>query len=336
MAKIKGITAANLLENYKFITIEPYENPNITTTWHAKTGCSGEPEASVDLPIAYTDQTGSNRFLTGLDDRAYKLKNLNEEEKKAKIDEIHSTIEFLKTNFMLDPKVLEADNFNFWGNPEMNIKVKRGEGLTFDIRGNYRDILKVFAIRNGGYPEIAGSYQEAASLTAIGKKVTHFLYQKEEVDDIKNSPKIEKAMLTTKFYNLYETSPETLFYVAVVLLPSSKSYGNRTTSTTLLTDLVNYIEGDEGTIKVNMKKRITEVRKVLDATAEEKMLKATVKIAEFLRIIKRDKEGDYSDIQTGELLGRTPEAVIEFLRNPIHLDIYQDIKNKVNEYWSKR
>jgi hypothetical protein len=334
MAKSKT-EVKNPLELTKYIVIEPYADPERYNGGFEKSGFSGEPTAPLNYEIASTNQTGSNRVLCGLDAHGVDvIKCKNEEERAAKVKLINDTLDYLEKKHKISREILDAQNIQFWKSPEMRLHLTRGQGTTLD-KDNWRHLCLYYAIKAGGIPEIAPSYEEAVKMAKMGAKVTHYLYVKEEVDAAKSSPIVERAMLITELGSVYQSDTDKLFYLAVNALPASKEFRFKTTPKALFAALIEYIEAKDDQ-KILIKKRLEEMNALLKMGIKELKLRAMVKMGEYLRYIRKPKDSEeYFDIQTGEPMGKNLKQVLDFLDNPINDKVYQYLEEKLKDYWSK-
>lgn len=283
--------------------------------------------------------SGNDRFITGLNEFAPELNKLSEEDKKAKVVQIRSTVASLEGSLAsnrIDPELknkdfwkqvkrLGPDNHDFWN----SISIAPSNDPIFLDPTEPEDIIKIFAIEAGGFPDIAPSL-EAAKISSKAPKF--YLDKLDETAKSNAIGSIEEARAKGILLRLYEEDLNKLLYVAKAIDVNSSQYKNKTPGAVLFGNMNAYIEGKSGTLKTLAS---TNFSKVVALDMETLKIRAIVKDATFYRLLTVRSGQIYEGYESETPLGYNIAEVVEFLKNPLNEAVLHRLKTKVEKYWAE-
>jgi len=322
----------------RVLAVRPYFDDAVTNMGLEKYGMVLFPGVYHEEPLACIDHNGIKRYVTGLNEFAPDVKVLPETEKKAKIGEIRKTIAILEKDlaanvidvkdddFWNKVKLLRPDNSEFWD----KIKIRCGNEPTFlDPKEPY-DMIRIIAVRNGGFSMISKSYEEARTRPVAPKfyldEAHHTASAKTEYKKIKN-----KAISTLD--RLFSEDMNKLFYICKVVDANSVQYIKSTPHDILYDNMDRYING-EG-IEKNMRRAALTFTETASMDMETLKIKSIIKDAAYYKLISLRGDGFMYHTDTSTLLGRNVPDVIEFLRNPINDSIFMSLLKKMDKEWNR-
>lgn len=209
------------------------------------------PGTAQEEQLAALERNGVVRYITGLDEFAPEVQNINDEElKEAVIRNIRTIVRDLEkklaTNVIKvdDPefwnkvKVLKPDNIDFFSKLTLRCS---NEPLFLKVKDDAFDLIKFMAIEAGGFDLVAKSYEDAQSRSVPPK-----WYLDKEVDTV--STRIEYKKLRNKaigiLEDLYSKNPTKLLYIAKVVDGHSAKYKNKTPLDVIYEQLDLFISGE--------------------------------------------------------------------------------------------
>lgn len=321
------------------IAIRPFFDPMVDNMGLQKYGLSLFDGAFHEESIACLEINGIKRYLTGLNEFAPEVKDLEPEEQEAKIKQIREVVAQLEKE--LAANVIKADDPDFWNKvkllrPDNNefwdkIKIRCGnEPVYLEPSKDPYDLIRLYTIEAGGFSIVAKSLEEARRMPVPPK---FYLDRLEETASIQTEVKKIRNKALAELQKLYDKNQNKLLYVAKVLDPNSAQYKKSTPNDVIYDNMDKYINGD----LVDKDKRKTGQR-FLDAAnldMETLKIRAVVKDSGYFKFISTKADGFIYHMKTGTMLGRTPSDVAEYLKNPLNEEILVDLQKAVEKYWNQ-
>lgn len=319
------------------VCIRPYFDPSVENMGLEKYNMSLFEGVFHEEQLACLEINGIKRYLTGLNEFAYELKDLDPEERDAKVKQIRSLVSQLEKElaanevqpedeqFWNKVKLLKPDNAEFWD----KIKVRcSNDPVHLDLKDPY-DLIRLCAIEAGGFSMIAKSLDDARRKPTPPK---FYLDKLEETASTNTEVKKLRNKAAAELQKLFDKNQNKLFYVAKVLDPLSTQYKKSTPNDIIYDNMDKYISGE----LVDKDKRKTAQR-FLDAAnmdMETLKIRAIIKDASYYKFIATKPDGFIYHMQSSSLMGRTPSDVAEYLKNPLNEEILADLTKKVEKYWN--
>lgn len=321
------------------IAIRPYFDPMVDNMGLQKYGLSLFDGAFHEESIACLEINGIKRYLTGLNEFAPDVKELDLEEQEAKVKQIREVVAQLEKE--LAANVIKADDPDFWNKvkllrPDNNefwdrIKIRCGNDPVYlEPSKDPYDLIRLYAIEAGGFSIVAKSLEEARRMPVPPK---FYLDKLEETASIQTEVKKIRNKALAELQKLYDKNQNKLLYIAKVLDPNSAQYKKSTPNDVIYDNMDKYINGD----LVDKDKRKTGQR-FLDAAGldmETLKIRAIVKDSAYFKFISTKADGFIYHMKTGTMLGRTPSDVAEYLKNPLNEEILVDLQKAVEKYWNQ-
>lgn len=321
------------------IAIRPFFDPVKTNMGLEKYQLSLFDGAYHEEQLACLEYNGIKRYLTGLNEFAPEIKNLDADEQAAKIKQIRIIVSQLEKELAAnvvnpdDPefwnkiKLLKPDNDEFWG----KIKIACGnEPLFLEPDKDPYDLIKLIAIENSGFSIVAKSFEDARKMSVPPKfyldKLESTISTKTEVKKLRN-----KAL--SELQKLFDKNTNKLFYVAKVVDTNSTQYKKSTPTDVLYDNMDKYINGE--TVDTNKKRTAERFLEVTSLDMETLKIRALVKDASFYKVIATRADGFIYHLDSSTMLGKTPNDVAEYLKNPLNEQLLVEIQNKVEKTWNK-
>ena len=289
--------------------------------------------------IACLEQNGIKRYVTGMNEFAPEIKNLEPEAREAAAKEIRKIVAQLEkelaTNIIEDindpdfwnkVKLLRPNNDEFWSKIVLRIG---NEPVFLNPAADPYDLIKLKAIESGGFTLVAKSL-EAARAMAVPPK---FYLDKYE-DSVASRTEVTKLRNKAKaaLQNLYDTNVNKLFYVCKVVDIDSAQYRKSTPNDIMYENMDRYIDG--GTVDRDKRKTAQRFLDVTEQDMETLMLRALVKDATYYKMIATKGDGFIYHMKSATNLGKNPTDIVEFLKNPLNEDILMDLQKSVEKYWN--
>lgn len=321
------------------IAIRPYVESGIDNMGLQKYNLSLFDGAFHEEPLTCLEVNGIARYLTGLNEFAPEIKAIaNEDDRKAKIKQIRATVSELEKQlasneikpddkeFWSKVKLLRSDNHEFWE----KIKVRcSNEPVYLEPETDPIDLIIINAIKAGGFSIVAPSLTEAKR-SAVPPKF--YLDELEETLSTVTEVKKIRGRAITELTNLFDSNQSKLFLVAKCLDPNSAQYKHSTPNDIVYDNMERHIQGE----LVERDKRKC-AQSFLDTAALDMQtlkIKAIVKDASFYKLISVKSDGHIYLMSSGELLGRTPSDVAEYLKNPLNEKVLDELMSKVEKFWN--
>lgn len=287
-------------------------------------------------PLACLLQNGIKRYITGLNEFAPEVKNLPEDERKAKIKHIRETVSQLEKELasnVVDPKdsdfwnkiqLLKPNNDQFWGKIIMRFG---NDPIFLDPLSDPYDLIKLKAIEAGGFSLCAKSLEDARE---SGKK-KFYLDKYEETAGVKTQIKKLRNKALAELQKLFDKNSDKLYLVCKVVDANSVQYKKNTPLDILYDNMDSYINGQS--VDKNKKRTAQEFLNVSKLDMETLRLRAIIKDATFYKVLATKPDGYIYHLKSHTMLGRTPSDVVEFLKNPLNEDVLKELTSSVENYW---
>lgn len=321
------------------IAIRPYFNPVVDNMGLQKYGLSLFDGAFHEEQLACLEINGIKRYLTGLNEFSPDVKELSEDEQKAKIAQIRIVVAQLEKELaanVVDPedkefwnklKLLKPDNFEFWD----KIKIRCGnESVFLQPDKDPYDLIKLYAIEVGGFSMIAKSLEEARRMSNPPK---FYLDRLEETASLNTEVKKLRNKALGELEKLFNKNQNKLFYVIKVLDPNSAQYKKSTPNDIMYDNSDKYINGE--LIEKDKTKTAQRFLDVANLDMETLKIRAIIKDASYFRIIATKADGFIWELESSTMLGRTPTDVLEYLKNPLNEEVLIRLTKKVEKYWNQ-
>lgn len=290
---------------------------------------------------AREDVTGSGnvRFITGLNEFAPELNKLDPETKAAKILQIRVAVKYLESalasnevnikdkDFWKQVKAVRPDNTDFW----KKILIVASNSEIYLDPTDPEDLIKIFSIEAGGFPEIAPSLEVAKNSQ---RRYKFYLDKFEETvkENTKNS--IAETRSKAILLELFESNINKLRYICKSLDVNSAQYKNSTPNEVLFSNMHDFIDGIvPGVSKKNLA-NAEQFSKTSKLDMETLKLRAIVKDASFYGFLQV-RSGQIFESLHDTPLGLTVAEVVEFLKNPLNDAVLQRVMTKVEKHWSE-
>lgn len=321
------------------VAIRPYFDPSIENMGLQKYGLSLHEGAFHEEQLACLEINGIKRYITGLNEYAFEMKDLEPDEKEAKIKQIRIVVSQLEKDLaanIVDPadpefwnkvKLLKPDNSVFWD----KIFLRCGNDPVFlEVDNDPYDLIKLYAIEAGGFSIVAKSLEDARTKHSPPK---FYLDKLEETASTNTEVKKIRNKAVAELQKLYDKNVNKMFLVAKILDPNSMQYKKSTPNDIIYDNLDKYINGE----LLDKDKRKTGQR-FLDTVAldmETLKIKAIIKDASFYKMLANKADGFVYHIKTSTMIGRNQADVLEYLRNPLNEEILVDLTKGIERYWNK-
>lgn len=280
---------------------------------------------------------GITRYITGLDEFADSVKRLPDEERKAKVKMIRETVSALEREMYLNK--LDPEDPDFWSktkfsptSPEYWSTVNfviGNEGKTFDPHDPHQ-LIMIIAAEAGGFDDVAGSFEEAASSPRPPK-----FYLERRKDARVQESKI-KQLRDSAIFELFKVKmeePQKLFWYAKNLLPIANQYKKTDPPDIWYNDLSSYIEGTG--IEKDKKKSPVNFLNMIRRDMATIHIRAYILEAAFLKRIISKSDNRIYNKETGSMLGANLEEVVEFLKQPVNQNELDNIQAQIDPIWSR-
>ncbi len=289
--------------------------------------------------LAAIERNGVVRYITGLDEFAPEVQNINIPEKKeAVIYNIRTVVahleKMLATNvikitdedFWNKVKLLRPDNHDFWSKISLRVS---NEAVHLNPTEDPYDLIKYIAIEAGGFDLIGKSFDDS-----MAQAVSPKFYLDKAVHTISSRTSYKK--LRNKAIGILDSmsnkNTKKLLYVTKAIDADSVTYKNHTPSDVLYDVMDEYING-EG-VESNKSKAAQNFIDISKLDMETLKLKSLVKDATFYKVISLKVDGMLYHSQTSTMLGRNVSDVVEYLKNPLNEDMLVKLLDEIEGYWN--
>lgn len=321
------------------ISIRPFFDPNVENMGLQKYGLSLFEGAFHEEQLACLEINGIKRYLTGLNEFAPEIKELGGEEQLAKVKQIRAVVAQLEKELAsntVDPadpefwnklQLMKPNNSDFWD----KVKIRCGnEPVFLEPDKDPYDLIRLYAIENGGFSIVAKSLDDARSRAVPPK---FYLDRLEETASTKTEVKKLRNKALSELQKLFDKNQNKLFYVAKVIDVNSAQYRKSTPNDLIYDNMDKFINGES----VDRDKRRT-AEKFLEATSadmESLKIRAIVKDSTYYKFIANKADGFIYDLESSTMMGRNILDVVEFLKNPLNESVLISLTRRVEQYWQQ-
>lgn len=319
------------------IVLRPYFNPDSENMGLEKYGQVFFEGTGMIQDLRATEINGVIRYVTGLDEYANNVKILPDEEKKARVKQIRETIAKLEEELFFN-KVDPKDK-DFWSkvklaptNPEYwkNIKLAASNNDVYLDPNDPNDLVKIIAIENWGFDEVAPSLEQAELMANPPK-----FYLDKRTDTRAKDGKIKEIRdrATYELYKIKLETPQDLFLLCKNILPIANNYKLKDKIEIFYGDLSNFIDGTS--IEKDKKKAPLKFLEWKDKTKEYLNIRAYVLEGIFLKHIVTKGDNKMYIKSTGSMLGGNIEESIEHLKQPMNERDLDTLQQIIEKYWQR-
>tara|TARA_B100000902_G_scaffold390532_1_gene439610 strand:- start:1561 stop:2574 length:1014 start_codon:yes stop_codon:yes gene_type:complete len=286
--------------------------------------------------IACMERNGIVRYITGLNEFAPEVKQLDPKARKAKVKEIRTAVVQLEKELaanVIDPEdkdfwnkvqVLRPDNHNFW--EKINLKVGN-EPIYLDPAVDPYDLIKLYAIEAGGFSMVASSLE-----TCKATKAKFYLDKVRETASTRTNVSKIKNKALSQLQNLYDGDTTKLLYVCKIVDANSTQYTKATPVDVLYENMDIYINGKG--LDTNIKKSAKAFIEAANESMEDLKIRAMIKDAMTYNIMTTKSDGYIYDKFSGAKLGVRPIEVLEHLKDPKNDELLQRYIEEMEELWN--
>jgi len=322
----------------KTIAVKPFFNPNKQNMGLENYGMALYDGVWHEENLACLEMNGVKRYVTGLNEFAPEVKKLSPGEKEIKIKEIRKVVSELEKDLaanVVDPEdkdfwnkltLLKPDNDAFWS----KISIRCGNDPVFlDPTTDPYDLIKLYAIKAGGFSIVAKSLKDAKKQNPIPK-----FYLDSEEESI--ATRTEYTKLRNKalvaLEDMYNKNTSKLLYVAKIVDYDSTQYTKSTPTDVLYENMDMFINGDgtETSKKLSAEKFIQASK----LTMKDLKVTAIVKDCMYYKFITKKGSGWIETLDSNVKLGKIPEEVSAFLKNPDNEEVLNNLQAKLEPYWN--
>lgn len=317
------------------LAIRPYVDPTTSNMGLEKYDLALFDGVFHEEQLACLEINGIKRWVTGLNIHAPEIKRLNSEERDATIQEIQNLVSKLEaemaTNYV-DPtdkdfwnkiKLLSPNNDEFWS----RIVVRLGNEPVFLNLNDSHDLIKLKAIEAGGFSIIAKNLD-----TARKGNYKFYLDKFEETASIKTEVKKLRNKALAELEKLSNKNVNKLMYVCKVVETNSPQYKKNTPTDVMYDNMDKYINGE--TIDTNKKQTAQRFLEIANLDMETLKIRSIIKDASYYKLLITKGDGFIYHTSTNTMVGKNPSEIAEFLKNPLHEDIFIELTKTVEKYWN--
>ena len=321
------------------IAIKPFFDPRVDNMGLQNYGLALFDGVFHEEQIACLEINGIKRYLTGLNEFAPELYDMSPEERESKIKQIRNVVSQLEKQLnsnVVDPadkefwnkiKLLKPDNSEFWDKIKLRCS---NEPVFLDPSSDPYDLIKLYAIENGGFSMIAKSLEEAKSMNRPPK---FYLDKLEETASTNTEVKKLRNKAAAELHKLFDKNQNKLFYIAKILDVNSAQYKKSTPNDIIYDNMDKYITGE--LVDKDKKKTAERFLDVSRLDMEALKIRAMVKDATYYKIIATKADGFVYHLSSATMMGRNASDVAEFLKNPLNEQILIDIQTQVEKFWNQ-
>jgi hypothetical protein len=329
-----------MTKTFSKVTIKPFVE-NISNLGLEKYNQVLFDGARYKLELASLEQGGSTRFITGLNPFAQELNKLSDTEKEAKVEQIKAIV--LKAEAQLPGgsliqaddkdwwnkvKVLHPGNTKFWTSSDMLLELDN-EPLLLEPSTKIMDLLKYTALKAGGYPEVATSYEDARGRARAPK---FYMDELEQTISIQVEVSKLRNLAGAELQKLFEKNTNKLMYICKAIDSSPAQYRKSTPVDVMYQNMDKYINGE--TSDKDKKKTAQKFLDISKLDMETLKIRALINDAHYFKHIALKGDGMIYEMETATALGKNNEQVTEYLKNPLNEDIFKRMLSKVEQVWN--
>jgi hypothetical protein len=321
------------------VAIRPFFDMSVDNMGLQKYGLSLFDGAFHEEQLACLEINGIKRYLTGLNEYAPEIKELDSEEQAAKVKQIRVVVAQLEKE--LAANIVETNDPDFWNkitllkpnNSEFwdKIKVRCGNDPVYlEPDKDPYDLIRLYAIEAGGFSIVAKSLDDAKSRPVPPK---FYLDRLEETASTNTEVKKLRNKALAELEKLFNKNTNKLFYIAKVLDVNSATYRKSTPNDIIYDNMDKYINGES--VDKNKRKTAERFLEVAGLDMETLKIRALVKDSTYYKFIATKADGFIYHLQSTTMMGRTPTDCVEFLKNPLNEEILVDLTKKCEQYWQQ-
>lgn len=321
------------------IAIRPFFDNNVDNMGLQKYGLSLFDGAFHEEQLACLEINGIKRYLTGLNEYAPEIKDLDPEEQVAKVKQIRVVVAQLEKE--LAANIVETNDPDFWNKITLlkpnhsefwdKIKVRCGNDPVYlEPDKDPYDLIRLYAIEAGGFSIVAKSLDDAKSRPVPPK---FYLDKLEETASTNTEVKKLRNKALSELDKLFNKNTNKLFYIAKVLDVNSATYRKSTPTDIVYDNMDKYINGES--VDKNKRKTAERFLEVAALDMETLKIRALVKDSTYYKFIATKADGFIYHLQSTTMMGRTPSDCVEFLKNPLNEEILVDLTKKCEKYWQQ-
>jgi len=320
------------------IAVRPYFDPTIKNMGLENYGLVVQDGCLQTEQLTCIEQNGTKRYLTGLNEFAREVLQIKDEKKKeAVIKEIRTKVIFLEKAYgsnVIDiadkafwekVKTVHPSNDKFWD----KVLISVGNEPVFLDPEKPEDLVRLCAIEAGGFSLIAKSLDEARARSTPPK---FYLDKYEETASTKTEVKKLRNKALAALQELYDTDTNKLFYVAKVVDGNSAQYRKTTPNDVMYDNMDRYITAQG--IEVSPKRAAKTFIEASEMDMETLILKSIVRDSSFYKFIILKGDGHFYDAKGNNLLGKNPEEILEYLKNPMNAKILKSLEEDLKKHWA--
>ena len=341
MNEVKDYTIVEKYQQRKnqTVAIRPYFNPTKENMGLEKYGLAMHDGVYHEESLACLEINGVKRYVTGLNEFAPEIKSLPPKERKTRVKEIRQVVAELEAS--LGANVVDPEDKDFWNNLTImspnndkfwdKISIRCGNDPVFlDPELDPYDLIKLYAIKAGGFSIVARSLKEAKQ-SPKGVKFyldtpTESMETRTELTKLRNKALVE-------LQNMYDKNTVKLMYVAKICDTNSSQYTKSTPNDVMYENMDDYINGNGA--ESNKKRAAQNFLDVATLSMEEIKIRALIKDALFYRFIATKAGGWIEPLDSGERLGKRPAECLDYLMDPKNEETLLSILEKVEPYWAQ-
>ena len=320
------------------IAIRPYFDPSKQNMGLEQYGMALHEGVWHEESLACLELNGVKRYVTGLNEFAPDVKRLPPGEREEKVKEIRRVVAQLEAELaanVIDPEdkdfwnkvtLLKPDNDKFWS----RISLRCGNDPVFlDPDRDPYDLVKLYAINAGGFSIVAKSLKDAKK--AVNPPKFYLDQLEETISERTQYTKLRNKALV-ELQKLYDADITKLMYVAKSVDVESTQYTKSTPNDIMYENMDMYING-EGT-ESNKRRAAQSFIDAASDSMENLKVRALVKDALFYRFLVPKSSGWIETMDSSEKLGKRPNEVVEYLKDPSNEDTLLSLLAKVEPYWN--
>lgn len=319
------------------IAIRPYFNPSKENMGLQNYGMALHDGVWHEENLACLEINGVKRYVTGLNEFAPEVKMLPPAERDEKIKEIRSVISQLEKD--LAANVVEPDDKEFWNKLTLlkpdndkfwsRISVRCGNDPVYlDPEKDPYDLIKIYAIKAGGFSIVAKSLRDAKQAANSPKfyldTIEETISTRTEFTKLRNRALVE-------LQKLYDKNATKLRYVAKIVDIDSVQYTKSISNDVVYENMDLFINGDGS--ESNKKRAVQQFIDAARSNMEDLKIRALVKDALFYRFITTKSSGWIETLDSNQKMGKRPEEVVAYLKNPENEEVLTSLLAKVEPYW---
>lgn len=282
---------------------------------------------------------GTRRYLTGLNEFAPEIELLADEDKKhALITEIRKNVIFLEK--ALGANVVAIDDEKFWEKVKTvhpsnhafwdNVFISPSNEPVFLDPTKPDDLIKICAIKAGGFSIVAKSFEDARMAATPPK---FYLDEATDTAVSKNEETKLKNKAVTALQNLDEKDHKKMFYVVKNIDNNSAQYKNGTSMEIIYNNLNAFITGNGS--EVSVKKAAQRFLNICKLPLDDLKINAVVSDANFYRYIVQKGDGLLYHNQTNSMVGRNAVECLEYFKNTLNSKIWDAVRTEVEAHWKE-